>query len=65
MEKAQDIFEKILTPEERSEIKFYAYNIGMNLMEIYPIFGIKIRNKILEEKNIKIEDIDKHDPQKK
>lgn len=55
----------ILTEDEKSKIKNIAFEKGMNLLQIYPILGVIIRDKILQEKNIKIEDIDKHDPNKK
>jgi len=63
MEKAQNCFNSLFTEEEKSEIKLHAFKIGMNLMEIYPIIGVKIRDKILKEKGINVDDIDKHDPE--
>jgi len=61
---ARDCFEKIFSPTEQGEIKTYAYNHGKNLLEIYPIIGIKIRDKVLSLRGIKPEEIDAHDPAK-
>ena len=47
---AEDCFDKIFDEVERDQIKTYAYKIGMNLLEIYPIIGIKIRDRILADK---------------
>ncbi|MEP7104145.1 MAG: hypothetical protein ABI721_05565 [Candidatus Dojkabacteria bacterium] len=61
---AKNCYDSIFTEEERNKIKLYAFNKGMNLLEIYPVIGIIIRNKILGEKGIEINEIDKHDPKK-
>ena len=65
MDKAQKCFDGLFTEQEKSEIKLYAFNVGMNLMEIYPVLGIIIRDKLLREKGINVNDIDKHDPNRK
>ena len=59
---AKDCFDSLLSAEEKDEIKLYAYKIGMNLLEIYPIFGILLRDQYLKEKNISVEEIDQHTP---
>ncbi len=64
LDSARSCFDQTFTAEERDEIKLHAYKIGMNLLEIYPIIGILIRDKYLQEKGIDIGDIDKHDPRK-
>jgi hypothetical protein len=61
---AQYCFDKIFTEQERNEIKTYAFQVGINLLEIYPIIGVIIRDIYLKEQNISLEDIDKHDPSK-
>jgi len=65
MDIARSCFEQIFSEEEKNAIKTYAYVSGLNLLEIYPIIGVEIRNKILEERGIKLDDIDKYDPSKK
>lgn len=62
MDISRNCFETIFTREEQDQVKTYAYGIGMNLLEIYPIFGVIIRDKVFEEQNIKPEEVDKHDP---
>jgi hypothetical protein len=65
MDISRDCFDKIFTLEERNQIKTYAFSIGLNLLEIYPIFGVLIRNKIFQERNIPLGDVDKFDPAQK
>jgi len=62
---AQYCFDNIFTEQERNEIKTYAFKIGINLLEIYPIIGLIIRDMYFKEQNISLEDVDKHDPSKK
>ena len=62
MDTADDCFNTIFSKEERDEIKLYAYNIGMNLFEIMPIIGIKIRDEYMKESGVNVEDVDKHAP---
>ena len=59
---AQYCFENFFSEQERNEIKTYAFQMGINLLEIYPIIGIIIRDIYLKEQNISLEDIDKHKP---
>jgi len=61
---ARNCFDTIFSNDERNRIKTYAYSIGMDLLEIYPIVGIKIRDRILKERNIDLTEIDKYDPEK-
>lgn len=49
-------FDSIFTEEERTQIKTYAFNMGMNLLEVYPVLGIKIRDKIFEELSIDLKE---------
>ena len=62
LDKAQKCFENFFTEQEKSKIKLHAYKKGVYLMEIYPIIGVIIRDIILKEKNISINEIDKHNP---
>ena len=62
---ARNCFENIFTEEERNEAKTVAFNKGMNLLEIYAIIGIEIRNRVMEEKGLPLDEIDRHDPAKK
>ena len=65
MDIARNCFEKIFTVQEQNEIKTYAYGIGMNLLEIYPILGVIIRYRVFKEDDIQPEEVDKHTPVKK
>lgn len=62
MDISRNCFEQIFTADEQNKIKTYAYQIGLNLLEIYPIFGVIIRDRYFKEKNIALEEIDLHDP---
>lgn len=64
MDIARNCFEKIFDIQEQNEIKTYAYGIGINLLEIYPILGVLIRDRVFKEKNILPEEVDKHSPLK-
>lgn len=64
MDIARNCFEKIFTLQEQDDIKTYAFGIGLNLLEIYPILGVIIRDRIFKEQSIKVEDVDKHNPAK-
>lgn len=64
MDIAKQCFEKIFSADEQNEIKSYAYKIGVNLLEIYPILGVLIRDRILKERGLTPAEVDKHDPAK-
>ena len=64
MDIARNCFERIFTAQEQSEIKNYAYGIGMNLLEIYPILGVIIRDRVFKEGNIQPEEVDTPTPVK-
>jgi hypothetical protein len=53
---------KLITSLEKDSIKEYAYSSGYNLYDFDIIFGIKIRDKYLKEKNISVLEVDKHTP---
>lgn len=46
---ARECFDDIFTDTERQEIKTFAYDEGLDLLEIYPVLGILIRDKFFEE----------------
>jgi hypothetical protein len=58
MELARNCFNHIFTESEKKEIKMYAYQVGVNLLEILPIIGIIVRDKYLLEKGISVSEID-------
>ena len=45
-----------------NKAKEIAYEKGISSLDLYTIFGILLRNKILKELNLSHDDIDKHDP---
>lgn len=65
MDIARACFENLFSNDEKNNIKTYAYNTGMNLLQIYPVIGIEIRNKYFKKNGIKIDDVDKHQPKNK
>lgn len=62
MDIARNCFEKIFNEQERDQIKTHAFKIGINLLEIYPIIGVIIRDRVFKEENILPEEVDKHKP---
>jgi hypothetical protein len=64
MEISRQCFDTSFSEEEKSEIKLYAYQKGVNLLQIIPIIGIIIRDKYLQEKGISVDQIDQHDPKR-
>lgn len=61
---ASDVFEDFFSEEEKVRIKKYAFDNGRNLLEIYPIIGVLMRDKYLNDMGISVDEIDKHDPDK-
>lgn len=51
-----------LSDEEIETIKQYAYQEGHNIVNYDLIFGILIRDKYFSNNNIKVADVDKHNP---
>jgi hypothetical protein len=45
---ARNCFDKIFTEEERNKAKTLAFIKGMNLLEIFPVIGIEIRNRVMK-----------------
>jgi hypothetical protein len=64
MEIARKYFDSIFSDEEKNEIKLYAFKTGQNLLEIYPIIGVIIRDQYLKEKGISVDEVDRHVPSK-
>jgi hypothetical protein len=64
MEVSRECFDRIFSIEEQSEIKSFAYKTGINLLEIFPIIGVIVRDRFLTEKGISVDEIDVHDPNK-
>ncbi len=52
MEIAHHCFENLFTSSEQAQIKLFAYQKGIHLLQIFPIIGVLIRDKYLEEKVI-------------
>ncbi|MFA6474796.1 MAG: hypothetical protein WCV88_01180 [Patescibacteria group bacterium] len=57
-------FDKIFTLDEQNEIKTHAFSIGMNMLEIYPILGLIIRDRIFQERGIALHEVDDHTTKK-
>lgn len=54
----------MLSTEETKKLKDEAFNRGILFEEVISIFGILLRNQILEQKGMPISDVDKHDSSK-
>jgi len=63
MDVARNCFDTLFSDTEKSEIKLYAYRSGMDLLEIYPIIGIIVRDKVLKEMNTATDAVDAHAPE--
>ena len=55
-------YSKYFSPKHMDNIKTFAYEEGYNLSDFDIMFGVIIRDKYFNERNITISDIDKHDP---
>lgn len=53
---------ELLNEEELIAIKDYSFQQGLRLEDLFPIFGVLLRNLILEDRGIPIADVDKHEP---
>ena len=62
-EVAKTFMVNILNEEELGLLKREAYERGLLLEDIMSIFGVLLRNSVLEVKNLPIADVDKHDPE--
>jgi len=62
---ARNCFDRIFSEEERNRAKTIAFNKGMNLLEIFPVIGIEVRNRVMKERGLPLDEIDKHDPAKR
>lgn len=52
----------LLKAEEINRLKQVAFEKGVLLDDIWPIFGIYLRNKALAKRNIPVFDVDRYDP---
>lgn len=64
LETATIDIEKFLDEESIEKIKLYAFNEGRPIAYYAPLFGIMIRDKYFEYKEIEIKEIDETDPNK-
>ncbi|MUV03182.1 hypothetical protein GN157_05615 [Flavobacterium rakeshii] len=62
--KIGDKYQEYLNEEEINKIKNHAFLAGYNLDVYNLLFGILIRNKILQDRGYKSTDVDKFDPNK-
>ena len=54
--------DKFLTAEEMDKLKLEAYNEGTIIQAYLRIIALFVRDRYFKEKNIPLDDIDKHDP---
>lgn len=64
-EVSRTVIEGLRNDPRINDIKDYLFKEGMRLEEIIDVLGIYLRNKILKEKGISIDDIDKYTQSKK
>lgn len=57
-----DTYQSFVSDKELDTIKLHAYNHGYDLGVYELLFGIIIRDKVLEERGINTDEIDNHDP---
>lgn len=62
---ARNEMKDLLNEEELNKIKNEAFSRGLPLEEIFSLFGILIRNRVLANKGIPIADVDKHEREEK
>jgi hypothetical protein len=55
-------FEKCLNEDELVAVKLEAYNRGNLLEDVLAVFGVLLRNRVLEEKGIPVSEVDRHQP---
>jgi phosphopantetheinyl transferase (holo-ACP synthase) len=56
---AQSELPKLITKKEMAIIKDSAFNRGDNILMMWPIFGVILRDKILKDKGIELSETDK------
>lgn len=59
---AKEQFEQCLNEDELMAVKLEAYNRGNLLEDILAVFGVLLRNRVLEEKGIPVSEVDRHQP---
>ena len=55
-------FEKNFSEDDKSNIKNYAFKNWYNLIQIFPILSVIIRDKYLRQRWFELSEVDKHDP---
>ncbi|MEI6222425.1 MAG: hypothetical protein WCP97_06695 [bacterium] len=55
----------LLDEKELIKVKEQAFSLGILIEDVTSVFGVLLRNIILEQRKIPIAEVDKHDPQKK
>ncbi len=56
------VIEELTTDERINNMKEYLYKEGMELDDLIFVLGIYLRDKVLENKGWKVEDVDKYTP---
>jgi len=65
MNVAKSVLPKIASADDVNAVKQQAFENGILDEDIWGIFGVLLRDKILEERGMPISDVDKHDPNKR
>ncbi len=58
MDVVRNCFTTLFSQAEQEEIKLFAFKKGIDLLQIFPIIGVLVRDKYLKEQGIAIEEID-------
>lgn len=53
----------LLTDQEKKPLEDAAYQHGIDLLSIFWVIGIVMRDKVLKERRIDLGEVDKHDPE--
>ncbi len=64
-ETAKQVIDEIKDDTRINPIKEYLFKEGMEIGDIIVVLGIYLRDKILKERGVTVDDIDKYDPEKK
>ncbi len=62
LDNAKLFFDKFFDANEKDVLKTYAYQKGLNVLQIYPIIGVHTRDRYLREEGMKVDDIDTYAP---
>lgn len=61
---AKNSLPTLLNAEEINKVKDVAFNLGILIEDVWTIFGIYLRDYVLNERSIPVMDVDKHDPER-